>query len=233
MSKNTHILVIVNSEAVFGRLLLFMDNRPRTSIYVDGFNLYYGALKNAPYRWLDLSKLCSFLLPAHSINSIKYFTARVSNTKDDPRKSARQATYFRALKTIDICWIYFGHFLTHTVQMPLVSPTSKRRFATVRKTEEKGSDVNLATHLICDGYENTYDAAVLITNDSDLAEPVRIIREQLGKTVGILNPHKHPSRTLHQYATFFKSIRKGVLRQSQFPDQLRDPKGLFRKPPGW
>ena len=28
-----------------------------TNLYIDGFNLYYRALKDTPFRWLDLRKL--------------------------------------------------------------------------------------------------------------------------------------------------------------------------------
>ena len=101
------------------------------------------------------------------------------------------------------------------------------------KSEEKGSDVNLATHLLSDAYENAFDAAVLITNDSDLREPVELIRNRLGKQVGILNPHKHAAIALTKVATFIKTIRSGVLRASQFPDQLVDSRGTFDKPAGW
>ncbi len=53
-------------------------SRIRTIVYVDGFNLYYGAVKDTPYKWLDLGKMCKFLLPPNDIQRLKYFTARVT-----------------------------------------------------------------------------------------------------------------------------------------------------------
>jgi len=50
----------------------------------------------------------------------------------------------------------------------------------VDKTEEKGSEVNLASHLLRDAFSKKFEVAVLITNDSDLAEPVRIVARELG-----------------------------------------------------
>lgn len=50
----------------------------RTNVYIDGFNLFYGALKGSPYKWLDLEALCHQLLPKDSIHRIRYFTAKVS-----------------------------------------------------------------------------------------------------------------------------------------------------------
>lgn len=59
----------------------------RTYIYIDGFNFYYGVLKGTPYKWLDLKALFSIILQSHHIISrIKYFTALVSATPEDPHK---------------------------------------------------------------------------------------------------------------------------------------------------
>ncbi len=207
----------------------------KTTVYVDGFNLYYGAVKGTPHKWLDLDKLCRFLLPKNQIAIIKYFTAIVSARPNDPDKPTRQLTYIRALRTLPNVEIVLGTFLTHNVSMLVAGPpTSPAQYVTVVRTEEKGSDVNIAAHMINDGHKQEYDVAVLISNDSDLAEPVRIVRQDLKKPIGIINPHnQYASRTLVQYASFVKQVRAGVLAASQFPDQLRDAIGQFHKPAGW
>jgi hypothetical protein len=121
----------------------------RTNVYVDGFNLYYGALKGTPYRWLDLTRLFQFLLPKNEIRAIKYFTALVGARSDDPSKPVRQQSYLRALRTSPIVSVTLGHFLSHPVMMPLAdSVGGKIQYAKVLKTEEKGSDVNLATQQV-------------------------------------------------------------------------------------
>ena len=124
----------------------------RTYIYVDGFNLYYGALKNSPWKWLDLFALFQEILqPHHQILNIKYFTARVSGTPGDPGKPRRQHVYLRALQHYrPEVQFHFGHFLSHNVRLPLATPTARERTAEVVKTEEKASDVNLAVHLLND-----------------------------------------------------------------------------------
>ena len=156
----------------------------KTIIYVDGFNFYYGAVRNTPHKWLDLSLLFSKLLkPENQVIEIKYFTAKVIARPNDLHQPVRQATYIRALQTIPNLKVIYGHFLSHTVKMPLASG---KGFAEVIKTEEKGSDVNLATHLLIDGFQNRYDLAVLVTNDSDLAEPVRQVKGLFQKKVGNL-----------------------------------------------
>lgn len=212
----------------------FSGTQMVTYVYVDGFNLYYGAVRGTSYKWLDINHLCGLLLPRHSIAKIKYFTARVGARPSDPGQPVRQETFLRALRTLPNVEIIFGHFLSNDVMMPVASgQPALPRYVKVTKTEEKGSDVNLATHLLWDGFRGLYQAAVLITNDSDLLEPVRIVRQELGKTVGILNPHKHPSRALLKHASFLKPIRAGVLASAQFPPHLTDAVGRFQKPPTW
>ena len=208
---------------------------PKTYVYVDGFNLYYGAVKDTPYKWLNIRRLCELLLPAHSIARIKYFTARVSARKDDPDKPTRQQIYLRALRTLPDLEIVYGSFLSHDVMLPLAEPSpGGPRFARVTRTEEKGSDVNIAAHLVYDAYQHDFAAAVLVTNDSDLLEPIRIVRHELRLDVGILNPHRHtPSRALTKHASFIKQIREGSLKSSQFPQTLQDAHGEFHKPGGW
>ena len=64
----------------------------RTRVYVDGFNLYYGALKGTPFKWLDLVKLAYQLLPVgYSVTKLKYFTARVSGIPDAGAPARQQA----------------------------------------------------------------------------------------------------------------------------------------------
>jgi len=209
------------------------ENNPfRTSVYIDGFNLYYGLLKNSRFKWLDLSALLNLYLDQNinNIVTIKYFTAKVKSRSIDPDQHIRQSLYLRALKTIPNLEIIYGHFLSHVIRMPLADASGT---VEVIKTEEKKSDVNLAVHMLHDAHLNRYDLAVLLTNDSDLAEPVRIITQELSKKVGVLNPHKNFSKDLVQYAMFKKRIRQNVLVYCQFPDQLTDLDGSFAKPKKW
>lgn len=205
----------------------------KTYIYVDGFNLYYRAVKRTPHKWLNIDTLCRLLLPKATIQQINYYTARVTARPHDPDQPTRQNTYFRALKSIPHLTIIEGTFLTKPVTLPLESNPSQ--FATVIKTEEKGSDVNLAAHLIHDGHQKKYEQAVVITNDSDLAEPIRIIRDDLKLPVGILYPSKYLNPQLQRVVTphFSKQIRQGVLKASQFPNQITDSAGTFHKPSSW
>ena len=207
----------------------------RTYVYVDGFNLYYGALKGSSWKWLDLFALSQRVLqPHHQVLAVKYFTARVSGTPNDPTKARRQHVYLRALKRYrPEIEIHLGHFLSHTVRLPLAAPTARQRTVEVIKTEEKASDVNLAVHLLNDCWLNAYDCAIVVTNDSDIAEAMRLVKQHHRKLIGLATPgNRHPSRQLTAHADFSLRIRnKTVLQQSQLPDPI--PGTTIRKPAVW
>ena len=111
------------------------------------------------------------------------------------------------------------------------------RTVEILDTEEKGTDVNLATYLLMDGFDQDYEQAVLISNDSDLALPVRMVRDRLGFPVGVVNPNLDQKavtpKELTDAATFIRKLRPNTLRRCQFPPQLRDATGLISKPAAW
>ncbi len=207
-----------------------------TNVYIDGFNLYYGCLKDSPYKWLDLESLCERLLPSNRIGTIRYFTARVNDRADDPGGDRRQAIYLRALGTLPKVVVHFGHFLSHPVRMPLAHPKAHGpKTAEVIKTEEKGSDVNLATYLLVDAFDKVCRTAVVISNDGDLKEPLRIARDKLRLKIGVVNPNNagRRSQALVPATDFYKTIRASTLEACQFPAQLTDGRGTFSKPSTW
>jgi hypothetical protein len=212
----------------------------RANVYVDGFNLYYGALKgNGPgYKWLDLDTLLGkYLIPTNPVNRIRYFTARISARPDDLDAPIRQATYLRALATIPSLSIHLGHFQRTKVRMPLVQPRSGgQKTVKVHKTEEKGSDVNLATYLLMDAFRKDCDLAVVLSNDSDLEAPIRTVMAELGIPPGLLNPHPAWCRSrdlLRLNPVFFKQIRPNAIKASQFPVILTDATGQIHRPASW
>lgn len=205
-----------------------------TNVYVDAFNLYYGCLKGTPYRWLDLGALCRRLLPRDEIGRLRYFTATVSARPDNPDAPQRQQVYLRALATIPGLSIHYGHYLSHVTRMPLAHPRpGGARTVEVVKTEEKGSDVNLATYLLLDAFKGECDVAVVISNDSDLKLPIEVAQAELGLRVGVVNPHPPARRSRALQPTFFKQIRSSALAACQFPPVLRDARGEIRKPARW
>ena len=197
-------------------------------------SIYFGCVKNTPWKWLDLVALSKDVLhPKHEIVAVKYFTARVLETPDNPSKPLRQDVYLQALQHFrPEVEVYFGNFLRHKVRMPLADRPDDRRMAEVLKTEEKGSDVNLAVHLLNDCWLDLYDCAVVVSNDSDLAEAMRLVKEHGGKTIGLVKPRlKQRSDELCVHAKFVLNIRPGVLRNAKLPDPI--PGTVFRKPVDW
>ncbi|MCH7521732.1 MAG: NYN domain-containing protein, partial [Candidatus Marinimicrobia bacterium] len=165
------------------------------NVYVDGFGLYYGSLKETAYKWLDIGKLCSEMYPELSIKRIKYFTAKVDPRRDDPGIQDRQKIILRALRTIPNLSIIHGRYRSHYVRLP--SGDDYRRgivnFVEVFKTEEKGSDVNLATYMMDDAYRKEIEVAVLISNDTDFLSPLKFLKGREVK-VWILSPTTRPNR---------------------------------------
>ncbi len=217
----------------------------RFNLYVDGFNLYYGALRGQPYRWLDLRAFGQGLIrPSDELHRVRYFTARVRPRSQDPHAPERQGAYLRALSTLPDVAMHFGQFLASVRVMQRADGGGAVR---VVRSEEKGSDVNLATHLLLDAFDDEFDAAIVVSNDSDLAEPIRVVQSRFDLPVGVafpvLNRHRGgrrrpPSNTLREVATFVRFItgsskNRRLLARCQFPETLTDDRGSFTRPPEW
>ena len=218
----------------------------KTYIYIDGLNLYYRAVRGTPYKWLDIATLFQKMYPHNNICKIKYFTSIVKSRPDDLGKPGRQQMFLRALRTFPHIEIIEGKFQMNKARMRLVSPDPNGpNTAEVWKTEEKGSDVNIAVHLLNDAHSKNFDVAVFVSNDSDFAEAIRIVTQDLNLQVSVVSPtgainpntgDREPartSRTLQQYASSVRRIRSGILASSQLPNTLTDAKGAFHKPPEW
>lgn len=155
------------------------DNHRRAIVYIDGLNLYYGALKGTPHKWLDLEQLCRRLLPEYDLRGIKYFTSRVLSLSYDPNAPQRQDIYLRALATLDpLLSIYLGKMKRLKNKRKLVNPAvSDEEWVKIYYQEEKQTDVNLAIHLVRDAFNGCCDTAVVITNDSDFLPAIQMVEE--------------------------------------------------------
>lgn len=209
----------------------------RTHVYIDGLNLFYGSVKGTPHKWLDIGALFSRLLkPYNQILAIKYYTAMISARPGDPGAPTRQNVYFNALKAhTPHLEITLGHFLQSNVHMRLVNPGRWRETAEVIKTEEKGSDVNLALHLLNDAWQDRYDCAVLCSNDSDLSEALRLVRKQHHKRIVLVVPGdpvlRPPAIQLKRFANAVIRIEEADLAACQLPTPI--PGTNIRKPTSW
>jgi uncharacterized LabA/DUF88 family protein len=225
----------------------------RTNVYIDGFNLYYGLLKGTPYKWLNLETFCDLLLPKNDVQRIVYCTAKVEPRPYDPDQPLRQLAYLRALATLPRVEIVLGNFMSSVVRQPIVAtdPATGRSMRDannqpvlktdangavvtdwILKTEEKGSDVNLASHLLRDAYQKICDGAVIISNDSDLLTPIRMAK-QAGLIIGLVPPRPKGSIELRRLSDFIRDPRGHILGASQFPETISDQNGTIHRPTSW
>ena len=204
-------------------------------IYVDGFNLYY-SIKKTKYKWLDLKALVqSFNFKDCDISKIRYFTAEVIATEDDRTIKERQDIYLRALRTIPELEIHFGKFKRRTVKGKLLAEGNSlhKNIVEIEKFEEKGSDVNIATFMLVDCFQAKRNIPVLISNDSDLAEPLKYIKTILKMPVGLVTPTDSFTTDLKCYSSFQRRISEEQLKSSQFPHTLKDSQGEISCPKKW
>jgi hypothetical protein len=201
----------------------------RVGVYVDAFNLYYGARNQCGrsttgWRWLDIESLARHLLDDNltwakvSIEKIVYCTA-LREKPSDPSSASDQATYLSALSANSKVQILHGMYRVRHGKGMLVEPKGSKgrqvqpvHAAKVlglmpdfpgapildeegnwalavhyRSFEEKGSDVNLASQLLIDVLSGHFDAAIVISNDGDLAFPLKIARARI--KIGLVNPN--------------------------------------------
>jgi len=213
--------------------------RPRTRVYIDGFNFYYAAFRRgrfAAYKWLDLARFCEVALPHNDVLLVRLFTARLDPSRGRQGQRARQDVYLEALSVASRLETHFGTFVEHPRTLRLVDPLpGERSMVEVWVPEEKGSDVNLASHLLLDAFRDAYDVAVVVSNDADLLEPVRMAREELGKTVGVLRVEGGQRRCIFSgRVDFIRTVRRGHFARSQLPERVTTTTGRsIEKPPEW
>ena len=169
------------------------------------------------------------------MSRIRYFTALVSEG-DDPDSIKRQRVYIAALGSLPNLSIHLGTMRTDATSMAQVIPGGRGPEVTVWHTREKGTDVNLAARLFHDlaTMPDLFDAAVLVTHDSDQVETIRLARSITDKPIGVLDPEPTRAKHLHATASFYRNIHLRHVRESQFPDQVPLPRGrVVAKPSTW
>ena len=200
----------------------------RVIVYIDGFNLYYGLKEKGwtKYYWLDLTKLAKALLtPNQTLVRTKYFTSKISHPAG---KRKRQQAYLSALATLPELEMYFGRYQTF---VQACSNCGHRHL----DSNEKRTDVNIATHLLIDAFQGNFDTAILISADSDLTAPVeefnRIFTNRLVK---VAFPAGRFSLELQSVARVSFQIYEGKLRKSLLPDRITLPSGyVVERPALW
>jgi uncharacterized LabA/DUF88 family protein len=176
-------------------------------------------------KWLNLKKLALNLLHTNQvIIEIKYFTSRVSN---NPDKQKRQSTYIEVLESTGIK-IYYGNYQSDT--------TECRQCGNIWPTyHEKMTDVNIATQMLIDAFQDRFDMAMLISGDSDLVPPIRAIHELFNKTrVFVAFPPKRHNSSVALVAKGSLTVGRKKLIDSQFDEKVTKRDGfILSKPKEW
>lgn len=218
------------------------STRPTALVYVDGFNLYRRCLEAHPEsKWLNLPRLMDLLLPDHDVLHVHYFTARIrAGAGDDPQGPIRQQTYIRALESTARVTPHYGTYRMDKRPMPKhpaeLGDDGKLLRVMVRKTEEKGSDVNLAVRMLLDAHRGAADLYCLLTNDSDQVTTVRTLQEEVGVDVGWISPLPtlRQSKDLkNTNPALIACVTADALASSQFPDQVQHGRQTLHRPISW
>lgn len=199
--------------------------------YIDGFNLFFGLRDSGlrRYYWLDPAQLVRNLLkPGQSFVGVRYFTARIGAKASDPDKHLRQQRYLEALHTLPDVECIYGHYLSK-------EKTCLKCGARWQQNEEKMTDVNIATRLLCDAIDDAFDTAMIVSADSDLVSPVELVRQRFPtKRVIVACPPKRHSARLDLAANASFTIGRKKLQDSQLPDAITKPDGfVLHRPATW
>jgi uncharacterized LabA/DUF88 family protein len=197
-------------------------------VYVDGLNLFFGlrAKKWQRYYWLDVAGLAGRLLkPQQTLAGVKYFTSRVSGNS---AKEQRQKVYLEALEAHGGITMFFGRFQFNQKRCGACG-------AVAQVPQEKMTDVNIAVSLLADAFQDQFDTAILISADSDLAGPIRAVRELFpAKRIVIAFPPKRFSNDLSGLAHAHFTIGRANVAASQLANPLAKPDGqLLARPAQW
>jgi uncharacterized LabA/DUF88 family protein len=206
----------------------------RTTVFVDGLNFHFGVAKRFGRRWIDLPALCRRVLSPrwHAVTEVRLYTAPFVEGRQDGNTPENQNAYLHALQLRGGVAVQWGRFSLRPEFAPLASDPTK--VVRVLLAREKGSDVNMAADLVHLGCADGYEAAVLVSNDSDFAGAIRIVRDQLNKPVGIVNPRSgQASRELVAVSSFARVIRRGDVEASLLPDVVRVGHESVSRPSDW
>ncbi len=222
-----------------------MGNCMKTSVYIDGFNLYYGCFKRGRLgnsrcqpedKWLNYRLLANHLVgPGNTVHQVHYFTAHMHRSKRDPDQNLRQATYFRALRTIEGLFMHFGSHIPVERKGMIIDPDAAAlgvwpdQLVTIGTFEEKGLDVNLATRLLDDSYEGTIERAIIVSNDTDLIAPIESARRRI--RVSVISPQPTVAKHLKRAAETATLLDTTLFASCRLPVPVIDHSGREIYPP--
>lgn len=231
----------------------------RTRIYVDGYNLYYSCLKGTHFKWLDLLNLFesqifpSILMPGGKPLmgtavlepvAIKFFTANILEKAASAEDSLRcQEQYHSALEKHcpGRVQIVKGYYACREARARAIDPLDPKKqprdciFVDIWKLEEKQTDVNLAIHALSDALTGKVDQVVIVTNDTDIAPAMEMIRQltnvQIGLVIPTVNEVREVNADLDKHSHWTRTqITTQELQAAQLPRVIKKGKKTATKP---
>ena len=195
----------------------------RVVCLIDGLNLYHAisALSRPELKWVDLRNLSKVFLKSHSekLSGVFYFSAYAEHISESSQKC--QKAHVRALELTNVTTI-LGHFKEKNRKCPSCS----HRWI---GHEEKETDVNIALFLLNLAYQNAFDRAVVISNDSDLAPAIRMVRKYFPqkRITTVSPPHYFHSRELIQASSDKTKVSVEHLERCLLPPIVMDASRLI------
>ena len=191
----------------------------RVAAFIDGFNLYHAIddLIQPHLKWVNLWALAEVFVRPRSqvLDDVYYFSAFATWL---PERLQRHRALVRALASVGVT-VVLGRFKEKDRRCPRCGHVWKSH-------EEKETDVNIAAAMLMEGANNTYDHAMLISQDSDLAPAVRLVTGELKKPVTVVvPPHRRHSTELIEAATAKAKITLRHLDRCLFPQRVYDAGG--------
>ena len=205
-----------------------MGVKRKTIVHIDGFNLYFGLVDKGWRRflWLDLVKFAGALIrPDEVLVHTKYFTSRITKPIS---KQKRQSAFIDALDTLSEFSIMYGRYQAQ------VRTCENCGFSSIVSSEKK-TDVNIATELLVDGFQDKYDTAILVTADADITSPIVAIRRLFSeKSVVVAFPPKRHSYELRNVASGTYYIGEDKFIGNLLPDTITTTSGyVLHRPDKW
>jgi uncharacterized LabA/DUF88 family protein len=199
-------------------------------ILIDGFNVYHALQQDErlhKYKWLDYYKLSKcYVTSKDQIVDVYYFTAFVHW---NPRKVERHKIYLRALSMAGVKAV-FGKFKDKDHKCRICG----KEYSTF---EEKQTDVNIAITLFRLAVSNDFEAAILISGDTDLVPAIEAIKKTFpNKQIGVVVPIGRRAKELVDVCDFHMKMKEKHLRTSQFPDTIyldAQKRSFLQRPKSW
>ena len=157
----------------------------RVFAFIDGFNLYHSVdnLRQPHLKWLDLWALCeAFTRPkSETLLDVVYFSA-YATWLPDPYRRPRQYVGAQVARGVTPV---MGHFKEKDRRCNKCGTRWKAH-------EEKETDVNIAVSLLRHAYRDSFDRALIVSRDSDLAPALRLVRADCpDKELTVVAPPSH------------------------------------------